>query len=138
MIEVPGTISALDGDHAIVRVEESGCGRCHETGGCGGYSLGRLFCHAPRSFRVLNPGNSAIGDAVSIVIDDGAVRRSAALAYGLPLLLLFIGALGGSALAGDGGAIVGSISGLLFSCLVMRLALPRGTPDPHSQPYIRS
>lgn len=138
MIDVPGTIFAIDGDYAIVRVQESGCGRCHETGGCGGTNIATLFCHARRSFRVLNPGNSAIGDSVNIVIDEGAVRRSAALAYGLPMLLLFIGALGGSALAGETGAIVGSVSGLFFSWLAMRFALLRGTPDQRSQPYIRS
>lgn len=138
MIDVPGKISALDGDYAIVQVEESGCGRCHETGGCGGNNVGRLFCNAPRSFRVLNPGKSAIGDSVKIAIDEGAVRRSAALAYGLPLLLLFIGALGGSVLAGETGAILGSISGLFLSWLVMRLALVRVTRDQRSQPHIRS
>lgn len=138
MIDVPGKISALDGDYAIVQVEESGCGRCHETGGCGGNNVGRLFCNAPRSFRVLNPGKSAIGDSVKIAIDEGAVRRSAALAYGLPLLLLFIGALGGSVLAGETGAILGSISGLFLSWLVMRLALVRVARDQRSQPHIRS
>lgn len=137
MIDVPGKIFALDGDYAIVRVQESGCGRCHETGGCGGTNIATLSCHAPRSFRVLNPGNLAIGDSASIVIDEGAVRRSATLAYGLPLVLLFIGALGGSAVAGETGAIVGSVSGLFFSWLAMRFALLRGMADQRSHPYIR-
>lgn len=101
MIDAPGIVTALDGDFAIVRMEESGCGRCHETGGCGGNNIGRLFCSAPRSFRVLNPGKSSPGDRVVVAIDEGALRRSALMCYGLPLLALFIGAFCGSALAGE-------------------------------------
>ena len=36
MIDVTGTIVELDGDYAIIRMDETGCGRCHEEGGCGG------------------------------------------------------------------------------------------------------
>lgn len=137
MIDAPGTITALDGEYAIVRMDETGCGRCHEEGGCGGNSVGKLFCNAPRAFRVLNPGNSGIGERVIVVTAEGAVRRSAILAYGLPLLALFVGALGGSAVAGELGAILGSVGGLLCSWLALRRAQQRGTLDPRSQPYIR-
>ncbi|MBK7356534.1 SoxR reducing system RseC family protein [Propionivibrio sp.] len=138
MIDAPGIVTALDGDFAIVRMEESGCGRCHETGGCGGNNIGRLFCSAPRSFRVLNPGKSSPGDRVVVAIDEGALRRSALMCYGLPLLALFIGAFCGSALAGETGAILGAICGLFSSWLLLRYALRRQTPDQRSQPFIRS
>lgn len=137
MIDAHGTITALDGDYALVRMDETGCGRCHEHGGCGGNNIGKIFCSAPRTFRVLNPRNSVIGERVTIAIAEGAIRRTAALVYGLPLLALFVGALGGSALAGETGAIIGSITGLLFSWLLLRHAQQSTTPDYRSQPYIR-
>ncbi len=137
MIDAPGTITALDGEFAIVRMDETGCGRCHEQGGCGGNNIGKMFCNAPRTFRVLNPGHSAIGDQVTVVIAEGAIRRSAALAYGLPLLALFVGAISGLALAGEAGAIFGSISGLFGAWLGLRYAKIRGTPNQRYQPYIR-
>jgi sigma-E factor negative regulatory protein RseC len=137
MTDAPGTITALDGNYAIVLMEEAGCGRCHEEGGCGGNNLGKMLCGSPRTFRVLNQGNSAIGDRVTIVIAEGAVRRSATLAYGLPLLTLFVGTLTGSALAGETGAIVGAIVGLTSAWLALHYAQIRGTPDSRYQPYIK-
>ena len=62
MIDALGTITALDGKYALVLMDESGCGRCHEQGGCGGNNLGKMFCSTPRTFRVLNPRNSVIGE----------------------------------------------------------------------------
>ena len=137
MIDAPGTITALDGDYAIVRMDETGCGRCHEEGGCGGNNIGKMLCSTPRTFRVLNPGHAAIGDQVTIVIAEGVVRRSAALAYGLPLLALIFGALVGSMLAGEIGAIVGSLAGLLCSWLALHFAQLYVRPDQRDQPYIR-
>ncbi|WP_301102087.1 SoxR reducing system RseC family protein [Propionivibrio sp.] len=137
MIDAPGTITALDGDFATVLLDETGCGRCHEQGGCGGNTISKMFCSTPRTFRVLNPGKSAVGDRVNIAIAEGAVRRSAVLAYGLPLFSLFVGALGGSALAGEPGAIVGAVSGLFCAWLALRYAQGRGAPDQRFQPYIR-
>jgi len=137
MIDALGTITALDGKYALVLMDESGCGRCHEQGGCGGNNLGKMFCSTPRTFRVLNPRNSVIGERVTIAIAEGVVRRSATLVYGLPLLALFVGALAGSALAGETGAIVGSTIGLLFSWRLLRYAQQRMAPDHRSQPFIR-
>jgi sigma-E factor negative regulatory protein RseC len=137
MTDAPGTITALDGEYAIVVMEETGCGRCYEQGGCGGKNLGKLFCNSPRTFRVLNKGNSALGDRVTIAISEGVVRRSAVLAYGLPLLALFAGSITGSELAGETGAILGAIVGLISAWLGLHYAQIRGTPDPRSQPYIK-
>ena len=138
MIDAPGTVTEVDGDYAIVLMDETGCGRCHEEGGCGGNNLGKMFCNSPRTFRVANPGKARVGDRVKVVIAAGAVRRSAALAYGLPLLALFAGALGGSALGGEQAAIAGALVGLLCSWLVLRYhARPGGKSDERSQPFIR-
>lgn len=137
MIDASGAITAIDGEYALVVMDETGCGRCHEEGGCGGNNLGKMFCSTPRSFRVLNPGNARVGDRVNVVIGEGAVRRSALLAYVVPLLALFAGALGGSALADEPGAIAGAISGVLLAWLILRHAQGRRTADPRFAPHIR-
>lgn len=137
MIDAQGTVVARDGDHAIVRMDEAGCGRCHEEGGCGGNNLGKMLSRAPRTFRVLDPGKSAIGDCVTVVIAEGVVRRSAISAYGLPLLVLFLGAIGGSFLAGETGAILGSLAGLLCSWMVLRYVHLCRESDSRFQPFIK-
>lgn len=138
MIDAPGTVTEIDGEYAVVRMDETGCGRCHEEGGCGGHNIGQMLCSSPRSFRVLNPGNSRVGDRVKVTVAEGAVRRGAVFAYGVPLLMLFVGALGGSAVAGESGAIAGAISGLLGSWLILRYdAQTHGKMDQRSRPYVR-
>ena len=137
MIDATGTITALDGDYAIVRMDETGCGRCHEQGGCGGNNIGKMFCNTPRTFRVLNPQNSPVGERVTIAIGEGAVRRGAVLAYGLPLIALLAGAIGGTMLAGEAGAIGGAAIGLLGAWLTLRYTQLHSTPDTRFQPYIR-
>ena len=138
MSDAPGTIVVLDGDYAVVRMDETGCGRCQEPGGCGGNNIGKMFCSAPREFRVLNPERAAVGTRVMIVIAAGVVRRSAALAYGLPLLALFLGAFGGSALAGESGAIIGAFTGLLVAWAGLRIAHRLRSPGRQFQPYLRN
>jgi len=137
MIDASGTITALDGDYAIVVMDESGCGHCHEPGGCGGSTLVNALCSEPRTFRVLNPGKAALGSRITVTIAEGSVRRGALLAYGFPLLGLFLGASGGSALAGEAGAIIGSLCGLLCAWLGLRYAQRRRALDPRAQPSIR-
>ena len=137
MIDAKGTITAVNGDTAEVLMDETGCCRCHEEGGCGGHNLGKMLCASPRLFQVLNPGKSAVGDRVTIVVAEGAVRRSALLVYVVPLLALLVGALGGSALAGEVGAIVGAVGGLLGAWLILRYAQAHSAPDRHSRPHIR-
>ncbi len=137
MIGVTGTVVSLDGDYAFVRMDEVGCGRCHEEGGCGGNNIGRMFCSSPRLFRVRNPGKSAVGDHVSIVIEAGVVRRSAALAYGLPLLLLFLGAFSGLFFAGETGAIIGAVLALSCSWLVLRRFDRLRPPNQGVEAYIK-
>lgn len=138
MIEMQGCITAVEGEYAIVRMDETGCGRCHEEGGCGGNNIGKMFCSTPRIFRVRNPGKSVIGDYVQVSIADGAVRRSAAYAYGLPLLALFVGAIGGNALAGEIGAILGAFGSLLVAWFVLRRVQLRCAPDQDFEPFIRT
>lgn len=138
MIDAQGTIISRDGDYAVVRMDEAGCGRCNEPGGCGGQNIGKMFCSTPRTFRVRNPGQAAVGDSVRVAIAEGAVRRTAVLAYGLPLLALFVCALGGKFLAGEPGAMLGAFAGLLGGWLLFRRNQSRSARDERFQPFIRT
>lgn len=137
-IDATGVIIELDGDYAMVRMDETGCGRCHEPGGCGGNNIGKMFCSAPRVFRVFNPAQTSVGMRVTIVIAEGAVRRSAALAYGLPLLALFLGAFCGAAVAGETGSIIGAICGLFVAWMGLRFAHRLRSSSRLFQPYIQN
>ena len=136
MTETRGTITALDGEYALVRIADTGCGRCHEPGGCGGVNIGKMLCSEPQVFRVLNPLRGDVGQAVNIVIPEGAVRKGAFLAYGLPLLMLLIGAFLGAGFAGDPGAILGGLGGLVVAYPVVRLLHSGNAARTEFLPYI--
>ncbi|HRD91309.1 MAG TPA: SoxR reducing system RseC family protein [Accumulibacter sp.] len=135
--EAWGTVVALPGAEATVRIDDTGCGRCRQPGGCGGHQGGRLFCHAPRTFSVPNPDHRQPGERVQIVLAGGSLGRSALHAYVQPLLALLAGALAGSAIAGEAGAIGGALAGLLLGWLLLRRAQLRWRNDRGLQPSIR-
>lgn len=88
---IRAVVRALDGAHADVEVEQGGCGRCHEKGGCGGQQLTQMFCSGPKTYRVSNTVGAEVGDSVTIAIAAGSVRKTANLAYILPLTATITG-----------------------------------------------
>lgn len=141
MLDAAGTIIALDeesGKYAVVRIDDGGCGRCHEPGGCGGANIGRMLCTTPRDFRALNPQGVALGARVRVAIADGAVRRGALTAYALPLLALLVGAMAGSAIAGDLNRDAGGIVGALVGLVAGWLPLWRGAAGKAGDPALQA
>lgn len=132
MTEAQGTVVAIDGPYALIRRDETGCGRCHEEGGCGGNSLGKMFCNTPQTYRVLNPGNSCVGDRVVVVVAKETIRKGVVFVYLMPLSALFAGAFGGLVAFGEFGAILGSLAGLCCAWLILRYLRVKPT-----QPYIK-
>lgn len=143
MLEANGVVIALEGEYALVQVDRSGCGRCHEVGGCGGNQLDKLFGNTLSRFQVKNPGNSSVGDCVTLVIAEGSIRRSAIRAYVLPLIALFSGAFLGLTLAGEAGAMLGALVGLLLAGLTLRhtrtnpLDLPSIRHEPRNRKLVK-
>lgn len=135
---VRATVRALDGAMASVEVEAGGCGRCHEEGGCGGQQLTQMFCRGPKTYLASNDIGAAVGDKVVVAIGAGSVRRTANLAYILPLTAAIVGALAGTQLAGDSGGMFGAAGGLLLAFIYVGLR----TRDPagkfESRPHIIS
>lgn len=139
MIEVSGKVTALDQGYALVAIAERGCGRCHDDGGCGGNNLAQMLCSSPKVYKVLNSGNANVGDTVSIVMENGALRRGALAAYGWPLFGLFVGAGLGAVFFGDPGSMVGAGVGVLFAWASLRLpGIRKLFSRADSQPRIKS
>lgn len=137
MSETRGIVTAIDGDYAMVETtEEKGCGRCNESGGCGGVRVSQMLCSTPRRWRVLNPRGAVVGEAVRIAVADGAIGASVLLIYVQPLLLLLVGAAAGSAAVGEVGAIAGAVAGLVAGWRWVAWQQKRRQADPRFHPHI--
>lgn len=138
LITIRGVVRALDGSDALVEVEQGGCGRCHEEGGCGGQQLTQMFCGGPKSYRAENTIGAGVGDRVVVATAPGSVRRTANLAYGMPLLGAIGGAFVGMPFGGDAGAVVGALAGLIVAFAYIRLRVRKKTGSAENRPYIVS
>lgn len=135
---VQAVVRAVAGGDAVVEVVQGGCGRCHEKGGCGGQNLTQMFCTTPKTYRVGNDIGAQVGDRVEIAIGEGSIRRTANLAYGLPLLSAIGGAMLGSALNGDFGAVLGTLGGLALSFAYVRWRSRSALDNTQQSPHIVS
>ena len=135
---IQAVVRSLSGGEAEVEVEAGGCGRCHEKGGCGGQQLTQMFCSSQKTYRVDNAVGANVGDRVTVVIAAGSVRRTANLAYGVPLTAAILGAVLGSPLGGDLGAISGAAIGLVLALLYVRSRSQESTGNFNERPYIIS
>lgn len=138
MTEARAVVRSLDGEFAIVEIQHGGCGRCHEKGGCGGQHLTQAFCGSPKAFRVANTTGVKVGDEVTLGIPAGAIRYSANLVYGLPIAGVFIGAFLGMRYAGDPGAMLGGLVGLVAAWLIIRAKAHAKAGNSEFQPQIIS
>lgn len=117
---------ALEGDEAIVEIENTGCGRCHEPGGCGGQSIAHLFGSNARSYRLPNRCAAQVGDQVDLVVERGQLHQTATRLYVLPLLGVLAGAMLGNLWAGDQGAVIGAVAGGGLAWLPFRAWVQKG------------
>lgn len=132
---IKAIVRTLDGKFANVEVEQQGCGRCHEEGGCGGQQLTQMFCGGQKTYQVENTIGAEIGDRVTIAIAAGSVSSTANLAYILPLTATIAGAALGAFSGGDLSAVIGAGVGLAGAFLYV-IARSRGkagnfTERPH-------
>lgn len=142
MLETRAIVVRIEGSEAIVEaVRGGGCGLCAGGKGCGSGKLSEVLCVRPRQFRARNGINAGIGEEVRVVVADGMLLRSALTLYGLPLLLLFGGALLGAHWVGgaagrDAGAAIGAGLGLLGGFLLAGFLASRLRASPAAFPDI--
>jgi sigma-E factor negative regulatory protein RseC len=141
MLETRAIVVQVEGRYALVQASQAnGCGQCNGKG-CGAGKLSRLFCSKPRRFQADNPINAVVGDEVVISVAEGTILRGIGLVYLLPLLLLVMGALLGSAWVGqspgqhDGYATAGALSGLAAGFIAVKW-ISSGQARNRFQPYI--
>lgn len=104
-VEVPGRASA--------------CGNCENADACQDGVLGASA--GPRRYRLENRIGARVGDRVQLTVADGTLWRASVASYVLPVLLALAGAGIGQSMAGDGGAVAGTIAGLVCGIVLLRL-----------------
>lgn len=122
---------------------KAGCGRCHETGGCGGINLAQPICSKPKSLLVPDSLGLRLHDRVLVSVPDVMLSRGVTRAYLIPLVLLFAGSLLGAfflpaltpmawQLTSDVGAIAGAGIGLVLAWWQLQRVQRDGLiPVPH-------
>ncbi len=135
---IHAVVRSLEGRNAVVETEQGGCGRCHEKGGCGGQQLTQMFCNGKKTFQVDNAIGAAVGDRVTIAVAPGSVRRTANLAYVLPLIATIVGAALGASFGGDLSAIMGGAVALIISFLYVIFRSQGDTGNFSGRPHIIS
>ncbi|WP_336367119.1 SoxR reducing system RseC family protein [Marinobacter sp. C2H3] len=125
MITEQGLVVAVQGDDVWVQtIRTSACQSCAARSGCGQRSLARLSAGRANQVRVANALSAAVGDRVTLGIEESAVLKASAVVYALPLITMLLGTLAGNALApgGDSGALIGALAGLAGGFAVSRRA----------------
>lgn len=121
MLGARAIVVRLEGEEAVVEaLHGGGCGAC-AGGACSSGSMSKMLCVKPRQFRVRNKIGAHVGEEVEVSVVEGALLRSALILYALPMALLFVGAAAGSSRAGDAGAAIGALAGLLSGFVLARI-----------------
>ncbi|MFM8798308.1 MAG: SoxR reducing system RseC family protein [Fluviibacter sp.] len=98
---IPSTRPEVPGLARLQFDVSGGCGRCHETGGCGGVSIAQPLCSTPKTLLVVNDVGVQLGDKVLVTIPDALLSQGITRAYLIPLILLFVGSALGALLLPD-------------------------------------
>ena len=113
-------VLSIDADHVWVETDPRaiGCGNCDSPGGCrSGFFSG---ADTRRQYRVPNTIDAKVGEEVQLITAEGSLLKFSLLAYGLPTVLVLLGAAMGQSLQGDLWAINGAFFGLLVGLIILR------------------
>ena len=120
MITETGKVVAIDGEQAWVQtIRTSACQSCSARAACGQKALANVTGGRANQIRVLNSVDARVGDEVVLGIDEQSLLQASLWVYGLPLLLMVLGSiggyqwLGGSDLSAIGGALLGLAGGFI-------------------------
>lgn len=96
-----GVVVAIEGDNVFVETQRStGCSGCSSESGCGTSALSKLFSNTGRApLKVKSDLKCVVGDSVELALDESRLLQHSFMAYGLPLIGLFLFAIVFSKLA---------------------------------------
>lgn len=138
LLREQGVVVAIEGNEVLVETQRSkGCSGC-KTSACGTSALATLFTNSAKPIRVTKTLDCQVGDKVELVLDESRLLKHSFMAYGLPLIGLFIGSIGLSQLllifvklspglvdlVAVFGAAIGLVLGLLLTKRYYQPALP--------------
>lgn len=137
MIQERARVLWLAGDVAWVRCESlAGCQRCAEGRGCGGGIFARLLGDRLQEIPVKTTDTVRPDDWIMVGLEPAAVQNAAFLMYGLPLILLMLGAILGDVAGGDAAAFAGAALGLGGGFLLARRLAGTGGMSARYQPVM--
>ena len=95
MLLESGIVIEIFDQFAIVQTERTSyCSQCAANKGCGTASLSSVLGQKYTQIKVINHGGVKVGDKVVIGLEEQALLKSSVVLYLLPLLSLFVFALG--------------------------------------------
>jgi len=95
MLEERGIVIEINDKFALVQTKRSSiCGQCAANKGCGTASLAGVLGQKETLVKVLNQKNVKVGDRVVIGVAENALLKSSLALYLIPLLSLFVVAIG--------------------------------------------
>jgi len=101
MIEERGVVVEIKDNFAFVQTQrDSSCGHCSANKGCGTASLAGVVGQKETLVKVVNQKNVKVGDRVVIGVAEDALLKSSLALYLVPLLSLFVVAVGYESLVG--------------------------------------
>jgi len=137
--EIPrGTITALEGGMARVRIDTGGCQGCGQGSSC---SIGRMASGRKTELSLVAPEGLEVGQQVTLSLPERGLHTMAIIGYLMPALAMVLGAAIAHAFyEGDGPTAIGAILGFLLSLALIRLIaarapalMPPPTIDPPGQ-----
>jgi sigma-E factor negative regulatory protein RseC len=142
MIKENAIVVSIDKDVASLEiVRNKPCGLCGQSRGCGISIWGRLFGHRPNIFKAQNTVNANVDEIVVVGVEESALLWSSFAVYGVPLVLLILGAMLGSlvfpsALHADRDTALGAVLGLFVGYLWLKVHNQGRTLDARYRPVI--
>ncbi len=92
LLRESGIVSSVEGEFAYVDAQrQSGCSGCSSASGCGTSALATLFSNTSQNaIKVRNTLNVQVGDQVTLTLDESRLIKHSFMAYGVPLIGLFL------------------------------------------------
>lgn len=125
MITETGKVVAVSGDRVWVQtIRTSACESCSARNGCGQRALAGVSGGRANQVLVPNSLGARVGDEVTVAISESALLGASLLVYGLPLILMVLGAVFGHQFSGgdDAAAMLGAAAGLAAGFTIARRA----------------